>query len=95
MSMRLIAKKLGIPRNTVKKHIVGNTFPHYRKVKRQETILDPYRQMIDDYLSEDNYQATWILERLQKIGYSGSYATVRDYVRSVKQEFPQPPTLFR
>ena len=31
MSMRLIAKKLGIHRNTVKKHITGNRFPHYRK----------------------------------------------------------------
>ena len=47
-------------------------------------ILDPYRQLIDDYLAEDAYQATWIFDRLQKSGYQGSYKTVQQYVRSVK-----------
>ncbi len=85
LSMRAIAGKLGIHRNTVKRHIEGNSFPQYRKVKRQESILDPYRQTIDDYLAEDNYQATWLLERIKNMGYSGSYETLRDYVRSVKE----------
>lgn len=84
-SMRTIAKKLGIHRNTVKKHIEGNTFPQYRKTKRQESILDPYHQTIDDFLATDDYQATWILDRVKKMGYPGSYETVRDYVRSVKE----------
>lgn len=85
LSMRTIAKKLGIHRNTVKNHIESGSFPQYRKNKRQESILDPYRQVIDDLLAEDSYQATWILDRIQKMGYSGSYETVRDYVRGVKQ----------
>ncbi len=84
-SMRAIAKKLGIHRNTVKKHIEGNSFSQYRKSKRQESILDPFRQIIDDFLATDEYQATWILERVKKMGYSGSYETVRDYVRQVKE----------
>lgn len=84
-SMRAIAKKLGIHRNTVKKHISGKTVPQYHKNKRKSSILDPYRQLIDDYLAEDDYQVTWILDRLQKLGYPGSYETVRDYVRSVKE----------
>mgnify|MGYP001817271303 FL=1 len=86
LSMRSIAKKLGIHRNTVKKHIEGNALPHYRKQKRQESILDPYRQIIDDYLEEDSYQATWILEKLKYMGYTGSYETVRDHVRAVKKQ---------
>lgn len=85
LSMRTIARKLGIHRNTVKKHIEGNAFPQYRKTKRQESILDPYRQIIDDYLAEDDYQVTWILDRLKPMGYPGSYETLRDYVRSVKE----------
>jgi len=62
LSMRAIAKKLGIHRNTVKKHIEGNTFPQYRKNKRQKSVLDPYRQIIDDFLAEDDYQITWIFD---------------------------------
>ena len=84
-SMRTIAKKLGIHRNTVKKNIEANSFPQYRKSKRQQSILDPYRQVIDDYLAEDSYQATWIWDRIQNLGYTGCYETVRDYVRSVKE----------
>lgn len=86
LSMRSIAKKLGIHRNTVKKHIQANSFPRYKKVKRQESILDPYRQSIKDYLDEDNYQATWILEKLKHMGYTGSYETIRDYVRTLKEQ---------
>ncbi|BCO07987.1 IS21 family transposase [Desulfolithobacter dissulfuricans] len=85
LSMRAIAKKLGIHRNTVKKHIEGNTLPQYRKKKRQKSILDPYRQVIDDYLAEDDYRATWILDRIRNMGYTGSYETLRDYVRKVKE----------
>jgi transposase len=85
LSMRAIAKKLGVHRNTVKNHIEGNMFPQYHKAKRQESILDPFSQAIDDFLAEDDYQATWILDRIKKMGYSGSYETVRDYVRSVKE----------
>lgn len=84
-SMRSIAKKLGIHRNTVKKYIEGNGFPQYRKNKRKQSILDPYRQVVDDYLATDDYQATWILDRIRKMGYPGSYETLRDYVRSVKE----------
>lgn len=85
LSTRAIAKKLGIHRSTVKRHIEGNTFPQYQKIKRQESIIDPYRQTIDDYLATDDYQATWLLDRLKKMGYPGSYETLRDYVRSVKE----------
>ncbi len=54
--MRAIARKLGIHRNTVKKHIESDTLPQYRKNRRQKSILDPYRQIIDGYLAEDEYQ---------------------------------------
>ena len=83
-SHRKIAEKLGIHRNTVKKYIESKGLPTYTKSNRQNSILDPYRQLIDDYLAEDDYQATWIFDRLQKSGYQGSYKTVQGYVRSVK-----------
>ncbi len=84
-SMRAIAKRLGTHRNTVKRHIEGNAFPQYHKTKRQGSILDPSRQTIDDYLGTDDYQSTWIYERLKNTGYPGSYEIVKTYVRSVKE----------
>jgi len=85
-SIRGIAKTLGIHRQTVKKHIESNTFPQYRKRKRRSSLLDPYFQIIKDFLEEDDYRATWILERLKRAGYQGGYTTVKDYVRSIKEQ---------
>lgn len=85
LSMRAIARKLGIHRNTVKRHIEAGEPPRYEKRKRKASVLDPFRQIIDDYLAEDAYRATWIYDCLKKAGYQGSYETVRDYVRTVKE----------
>lgn len=86
LSMRAIAKKLGIHRDTVKKHLGADGLPSYRKHKRRASLLDPYRQIITDFLEQDNYQTTWIVERLRKLGYTGSYETVRDFVRPLKEQ---------
>lgn len=63
LSVRQIARKLGIYGSTVKKHIEAVNFPHYRKHKRSVGILEAYKQIISDYLDQDDYQATWIFER--------------------------------
>lgn len=85
-SIRSIAKKTGLHRSTVKKHLESNSFPQYKKKKRSQTILDPYHQIIKDYLEQDNYQASWIYDRLKRMGYTGSYDTVKIYVRGIKEQ---------
>jgi len=84
-SMRWIAKKLGIHRNTVKKYITEKRRPQYRKRKRRESILTPFHQIIRDWLEQDDFRATWIFERLKDLGYTGGYDTVRYFVRDVKR----------
>ena len=85
MSMRAIARRLGIHRNTVKRHLESDSFPEYRKRKRKDSILDRYKQVIDDYLAEGDYQATWIFERIKAMGYKGSYKTIQKYARRVRE----------
>ena len=84
-SERWIAKKLGIHRNTVKKHLESSSFPAYTRKAAKPSVLDPYCQAIRDFLDEDNYQATWIFERLKRMGYTGSYETMKVFVRSIKE----------
>jgi len=88
-SMRWISKRLGIHRDTVKKYITQKKQPQYRKQKRRESILTPYHQMIRDWLEQDDYRATWIFDKLQSLGYSGGYDTVRYFVRDVKKQKAQ------
>ena len=85
-SMRWIAKKLGIHRNTVKKYIIQKKQPQYRKQKRRESILSPYHQIIRDWLDQDDFRATWIFDKLKDLGYSGGYDTVRYFVGDVKKQ---------
>ena len=85
-SERWIAKKLGIHRNTVKKHLESRCFPAYTRKVEKPSVLDDYRQSIRDFLDEDDYQATWILDRLKRMGYTGSYETMKVFVRSIKEQ---------
>ena len=85
-SKRKIARIKSIHRNTVTKHLESNSFPQYKREKRKESILQPYHQIIKDYLDQDNYQAAWIFDRLKKMGYKGSYDTVKIYVREIKEK---------
>ncbi len=85
LSIRAIARKLGVHRKTVKKYLEGKQLPSYKKQKRV-SILEPYYQTIKDFLEEDNYQATWIYDRLKNMGYPGSYDTVKTYVRTIKEQ---------
>jgi transposase len=85
-SARSIAKKLGLNRNTVNKYLKQGEFPKYTRGKRGASILDPYKQVIEDLLAEDAYQATWIFARIQHLGYPGGYDTVRHYVQGIKKQ---------
>ena len=86
LSIRQISRKLGIHRSTVKKHIEAKEFPSYHKRNRGVSILEPYKQIINDYLDEDDYQGTWIFDRIKKIGYPGGYDTVKHYVSNIKEQ---------
>ncbi len=86
LSERAIARKLGVHRNTVKKYTQPGQTPKYRKTRRRESILVPYHRVIDDFLQEDDYRATWIYNRIKQLGYSGGYGIVKNYVRQVKQK---------
>jgi transposase len=85
-SIRFIAKKLGMHRNTVKKFIEGRRFPAYDRNKRGISILAPFMRLILDWLSQDDYRASWVFERLKPIGYAGSYETVKKFIRPIKEQ---------
>jgi transposase len=84
-SIRAIARKLGIHRKTVKKYLADKDFPKYHTVIRKSG-LEPYYQIIDDWCSTEDYQATRMHDLLVQQGYSGSYETVKRYIRRVKEQ---------
>jgi transposase len=86
-SLRAISERLGIHRNTAKKYRDGPVAPRYRLGKRAQAVLSPFRQMIEDWLAEEPYRATWIFLKLKPLGYAGGYDTVKRYVSQVKAQY--------
>jgi transposase len=85
LSDRAIARRLGIDRRTVKKYIETGEFPSYKAVDRKSG-LEPYYELIKGWLSQEDYQATKLYEKVLFQGYQGSYTTVKRYVRGLKEE---------
>lgn len=101
-SMRSIARRLGIARQTVKKYCEGATHPEFRKEYQRDAnvitnqvkqfILSCFKEDEDENLQKQKHTAKRIFERLVKeLGFQGSYSTVRKAVRVLKAERTVPP----
>lgn len=101
-SMRSIARRLGIVRQTVKKYCEGATHPEFRKEYQRDAnvitnqvkqfILSCFKEDEDENLQKQKHTAKRIFERLVKeLGFQGSYSTVRKAVRVLKAERTVPP----
>ncbi len=101
-SMRSIAKRLGISRQTVKKYCAGSTHPEVRKPYRRKPgiltedvtnfILACFKEDEDENLRKQRHTAQRIFDRLVKEQkYSGSYATINRAVRKVQADKAVPP----
>ena len=84
-SERQIARMTGLHRKTVKKYLNETRLPVYQKTNRPGK-LDTFHDLIEGWLSAQDYQATKIHELLIGQGYSGSYELVKRYVRNVKEQ---------
>jgi transposase len=87
MSIRKIARRTGMSRNTVRRYLHEGMEARNYPERKQPSILTPYYGHIDHWLSEDSlYQATWIFDRLRQVGYIGSYEIVKRKVRELREK---------
>lgn len=91
LKQRAIARQLGISRNTVKKYIDHPDLAFVQpRPPRRKSRLDPYIDNIKAWIEEDNgYRATWIYDRLNNMGFTGSYEIVKRKVRQIKERYQQ------
>lgn len=85
---KAIADRLGINRKTVQRHAAkGATHGSNRAARK--TIIDDYRDYIKGRLEiYPELSAIRLLSEVTKIGYTGKYTTVKDYVRRVRPKTP-------
>jgi len=84
-----IAKELGLDPRTVGKAIDRDKHPEQMR-KSRGSILDPYKEYINQRLEKYDLTASRILREVKERGYPGSYTILRNYVRQVKGAMPKP-----
>lgn len=102
LSIREIARDLGVSRNTVRKYLDGDGEPQRREAgKRPQPVLDAVRERIDELVREwgqrttpkQRVTGTLVHQRLRAEGYRVGSTTVRAYLaeqRRVRQEVYVP-----
>lgn len=80
-----ISRRTGHDPKTVRKYRYANGPKTYKPRPPQPTILDPYKEYIRERLKNFPLSAVRILEEIQARGYTGSYTTVKNFVRPLKR----------
>jgi len=80
VSIREIARTLGVPRNTVRKYLKEANSPQF-KAREYEKQLDRYREEIQAMLDK-GYIGTRIHKELAQKGYNGSLSSIHRFLLS-------------
>lgn len=82
-SIHAIARELGIARNTVRRYLRGK--PEAVPRPKRGSKLDAFKGQIHRWINEDHLlNCEAMLPRLQAQGYTGSSATLRAYVQTLR-----------
>ena len=86
MSYKDIGKTLGMDWRTAKK-LCESEEPPRAQARDRSSKLDEYKALIDAWLEmRPKMEASLITDRLQSLGFDGSYTIVKEYVRKQKQQ---------
>lgn len=83
VSIKKIARKLKLSKNTVRKYLRSPEPPHF-KSREYERLLDPYEETIKEML-EKKYIGTRIYNELFQKGYTGSLSSVHRHIADKKE----------
>ncbi len=83
-SIKSIARKLKLSRNTVRKYVRRESPPSFH-ARQYEKLLTPYKEAIEGMLKK-GFIGTRIYEELKEVGYKGSLSTVHRYVSCMREE---------
>src|SRR5215831_1252529 len=92
LSMRKIARTLGITRRTAHKYL-DEPNPA-RPILHRPSMLDPFQEAIDRLLQIDpKASAVVIRQRLEAQGFTGGLTIVRNHLRQVRAPRPPKPAI--
>lgn len=98
LSIRAIARKLGLSRNTVRRHLLQpGQLPKYQERAKRPAKLDPFKDYILGRIEAAKphwIPAAVLYREIKALGYDGGSSMVRIYVSSLKPKTEQPLVRF-
>lgn len=92
-SIRGIARKLGVSRNTVRKYVRACEIPHAKPRPRRGSKLDSYKEHLEERLSHGVDNCVVLLREIRAQGYTGSYTILKDYVQPSRRKRTSTATM--
>src|SRR5207247_3836693 len=84
LSIRAIARRLAISRNTVRKYLRMPGLPVAKPRRRRPSKVDPFRDHVRRRLAAGVENCVVLLRELRAQGYAGSYSILKDSVRPLR-----------
>jgi transposase len=89
MSVRAIARRLGMARKTVRQ-ILGRSLPERKPVAPRASLLDAYDKTIRSILDDvPDIRSPAMLERLRPLGYTGGVTILKAKLHALRQSAPR------
>jgi transposase len=87
MSIKELARRFGVDRNTVRRALRSSEPPRYERLARPSK-LDPFKEEIHELLRADpRLPGVRVRELIEPLGFEGSKTIVDDYLREVRPLF--------
>jgi transposase len=89
LSARMIARQVGLSRNTVRRYLAAETFPEQGPRSKRRSLLDPYLPYLRERWQAGCQNAAQLQHEIAARGYRGSRTTVRSLVSDWRARSPQ------
>jgi transposase len=88
LSVRRIAKILGLSRNSVRKYLRAPGIPQPKPRAPRKSKLDPYASYVRQRVGEGVENCVVLLRELRARGYTGKYTVLKDFVQPLRHRPP-------
>lgn len=86
LSIRGIARELGVARNTVRKYLRSPEVPKPKARPKRESRLAPFHDYVQQRLADGVENCVVLLRELKERGYTGSYTILKEYVKPFRRQ---------
>jgi transposase len=87
LSVTAIASVTGFDRKTIRKYLAHpELLPRYRPRPKRLSLLDSFRNYLDQRLAAGVWNAVVLLRELRDQGYQGGYTILKDYLQPKREE---------